>query len=120
MARKQNITADAEFFRGEDKVLSVTVDDGATPPVAKNITGWTLAFTLRQSAGDATALVTKTVGAGITITTPLSGIFQVSLEDIDTIALAPGKYAYDCKRMDAGAEAVLVYGTLTLLPEVTR
>jgi len=116
MARKQNCS----MFRGEDKVLSVTVDNGDTPPVAVNIMSWTLTFTLRQSAGDATALLAKTVGAGITITNPTGGVFQVSLEDIDTIALAPGKYAYDCKRMDAGTEAVLVYGTLTLLSEVTR
>jgi len=108
------------MFRGEDKVLSVTVDDGATPPVAKNITGWTLAFTLRQSAGDATVLITKTTSSGITITNPTGGVFQVSLDDVDTIALASGKYAYDCKRMDADAEAILVYGTLTLLAEVTR
>jgi hypothetical protein len=116
MSRKQNVS----MFRGEDKVLSVTVDNGATPPVAVNITGWTLSFTLRLTAGDATALVTKTTASGISLTAPLTGVLQVLLEDVDTVALSPGKYAYDVKRMDAGAEAVLVYGTLTLLPEVTR
>ena len=116
MARKANCS----MFRGEDKTLTVTVDNGATPPSVLNITGWTLAFTLRQSAGDVTALVTKTTTSGISLTAPLTGVFEVSLEDVDTIALVPGKYAYDVKRMDASAEAVLVYGTLTLLAEVTR
>lgn len=116
MSRKAN----CEIFRGEDKILSVTVDDGETPAVAVNITGWTLSFTLRETTGSATALLTKTTASGITITDPTAGVFQVSIEDVDTIALTPGKYAYDVKRMDAGAEAVLVYGTLTLLAEVTR
>jgi len=116
MARKANCS----MFRGEDKTLTVTVDNGATPPIVLNITGWTLAFTLRKSAGDATVLITKTTDAGISLTAPLTGVFQVSLDDVDTIGLASGKYAYDVKRMDAGAEAVLVYGTMTLLAEVTR
>jgi hypothetical protein len=123
MSRKHNITGATDrdkFFRGEDKVLTITIDDGATPPVALNITGWTLAFTLRLTPESLTALLTKTTGAGISLTDPLIGVLQVSIADTDTINLTPGKYAYDVKRMDAGAEAVLVYGTLTLLAEVTR
>ena len=114
MAEKRNITADDEFFRGEDKILTVTLD-----PVV-NISGWTLAFTMRLTAGSAEALIEKTTTSGITITDGTHGIFQVTLDDLETAGLQPGKYAYDCKRMDAGAEAILVYGTLELLAEVTR
>ena len=120
MARKRDITADDKFFRGEDKVLKVTIDDGATPPVAKDITTWTLAFTLRRSAGAEEVLITKTSASGITITNGPGGLCQVAISDTDTASLVPGKYAYDVKRMTADAEAILVYGTLTLLPEVTR
>ncbi len=110
MSEKQNFP----MFRGEDKVLRVTLD-----PVL-DISTWTLAFTLRLMAQSTEALIEKTSASGITLTDPTHGIFQVALADTDTASLAPGKYAYDCKRMDAGAEAVLVYGTLTLLAEVTR
>jgi len=110
MAEHENIS----MFRGEDKVLQVTLD-----PVV-NITGWALTFTLRLTTGEATALIEKTVGAGIVITGGATGVFQVTLADTDTIGFQPGKYVFDCKRTDAGSETILVYGTLTLLAEVTR
>jgi len=117
MSRKHNF----EMFRGADKVLSVTVDNGADPPVAVDISTWTLAFTVRLTAqSTAEALIEKTSTSGITLSDPTHGVFQVALADTDTAGLAPGKYAYDCKRMSEGAEDVLVYGTMTLLPEVTR
>jgi len=120
MARKRDITADDKFFRGCDYILPVTIDNGADPPVVVNITGWEITFTLRRSAGAEEALITKTTTSGIVITNGAGGLFQVTIADTDTISLAPGKYVYDCKRMTAGSESVLVYGTLTLLAEVTR
>ena len=105
MGHKQNL----EMFRGEDKILEVTV-------TGESIGGWTLMFTLRQTAGSTAALLER---AGV-ITSAVGGIFQITLTDEDTVGLAPGKYAYDCKRTNAGAEGIIVYGTLTLLAEVTR
>ena len=63
MATQANIS----FYKGEDVVLTVTMSP------ATNISGWTLQFTLRKQYGDTTALVTKTIGSGITqvIRTPL-------------------------------------------------
>jgi hypothetical protein len=111
MAKKQNFS----MFRGEDKILQVTLD-----PVL-DISTWTLAFTVRltpQSAGD--AVIEKTMIDGITLSDPTHGIFQVALADADTVGLQVGKYAFDCKRINERAEAILVYGTLELLAEVTR
>jgi len=105
---------DFSMFRGEDKVLEVTL----VPAVV--ITGWALTFTLRLSTSGPTALVEKTVADGIVITGGATGVFQVTLADTDTVSLTPGKYVFDCKRTDAGSETILVYGILTLLAEVTR
>ena len=105
MGQKQNF----EMFRGEDKILEVTV-------TGENITPWTLVFTLRQTARSDVALIER---PGI-ITSGVGGVFQVTLTDEDTVGLVPGKYAFDCKRTNAGAEGIIVYGTLNLLAEVTR
>ena len=51
--------ANISFYKGEDVTLTVTMSPATT------ITGWTLQFTLRKQFGDATALVTKTIGSGI-------------------------------------------------------
>jgi len=111
MAENQDIS----MFRGEDKILECTLI-----PVT-NIAGWTLAFTLRSTPESTDALIEKTTGAGITITVPATGVFQVALADTDTAAaLQPGRYYYDCKRTNAGLETILVYGILELLAEVTR
>ena len=64
MATQANIS----FYKGEDVVLTVTMSP------ATNISGWTLQFTLRKQYGDTTALVTKTIGSGITITDSTNGV----------------------------------------------
>ena len=104
--------ANMSFYKGEDVVLTVTM----TPATA--ITGWTLQFTLRKQYGDATALVTKTTGAGITITDATNGIFKVTLASADTAGLDLRAYVYDIQRIDSGNRTVLTIGNLTLLPEV--
>lgn len=105
--------ANISFYKGEDVVLTVTM----TPTTA--ISGWTLQFTMRTQYGDPTALVTKSLGSGIAITNPTSGIFTVSLASADTAGLELRTYVYDIQRIDSGARTVLTIGNITLLPEVT-
>jgi hypothetical protein len=105
-------TANLSFYKGEDVVLTVTM----APPTS--ISGWTLQFTLRKQHGDATALITKTSGAGITVTDSTNGIFKVTLASADTSALDLRAYVYDIQRTDSGSRTVLTIGNLTLLPEV--
>src|SRR5262249_27360661 len=100
------------FYKGEDVTLTVTM----TP--ATNITGWSLQFTLRKQYGDSTALITKTTGAGITITDATNGVFKVTLPSADTQALDLRAYVFDIQRTDAGNRTVLTIGNTTVLPEV--
>lgn len=103
-------TADIEFVCGED----ILVEDTVT---GVNIAGWALAFAMARRYVDSAAL-TKTTDDGITITNGAGGIFQITIADTDTVDLVIGDYVWDVKRTDAGQEAVLTRGTLTLKPNV--
>ena len=116
MPIQSNITAADEWFSGTDKVVQFTITDFAG--VAQNITGWALRFVLTRR-GSLTALIEKTVGAGIAITNGAGGICQVSITDTDTnnlptYGLDPA-YEYELRRTDDGNEDVLAYGSVVLL-----
>jgi len=104
--------ANLSFYRGEDITLTVTM----TP--VTDITGWTLQFTVRKQYGDTTALLAKTVGAGVTITDATNGVFTVALASAETTGLDLRAYVYDIQRTNAGNRTVLTIGSVTLLPEV--
>jgi len=107
MSRLTNI----EFFAGEDIELEVTLSP------AVNITTWTLTFTLKESLTAASALVTKTVGSGITITDGANGIFVVSLPAASTNQTAR-KYVYDIWKTNSGGSAVLCNGQCNIKARV--
>lgn len=111
MAEQADIAAADNWFLGEDKVLEFTVVDSAGAAV--NITGWALEWILRSGAGER-ALLTKTVGSGVTITGGAGGVCQVAIADTDTDDLAAGRYWHALRRTDAGNEAVLSYGQVVL------
>lgn len=106
------------WFIGEDKVFEFTVvdSDGA----AQNITGWSLEWVLRQRPDRDAAVLTKTDGNGIALTTPASGICQVTITDADTLALSPGSYYHTLRRDDDNTEAVLSFGEAILRQAATR
>jgi hypothetical protein len=107
-----SITSNLTFFRGEDVTLNFTLQ----PP--RDITGWTMTFTVRTTLGG-TIQFTKTVGAGITIVDAGRGLFQVAVASADTAALTVGRYVWDVRREDAGSKTTLADGFLTLKQEVT-
>lgn len=106
------VQANFSVYKGED----VGITDSMSP--VTNITGWSLQFTLRRYYGDAAAVLTKTIGAGITVTDATNGVFKVSIASADTANLTPGVYVYDVERADAGNRTVLTIGYLNILPEV--
>lgn len=111
MATQTDIAASEHWFLGEDKTLQFTVVDSVG--AAQNITGWALEWVLRRGEG-LTALLTKTTGAGITLTTPASGICTVTIADTDTDDFEPGGYWHTLRRTDAGTETVLAFGNVVL------
>ena len=118
MSIESNIAESDNLFLGEDKILQYTVTDSAG--AIQVITGWALEWVLRSAAGHGTALLTKTVGSGITITNGAGGILQVAIADDDTLSMAPDTYYYTLRRTDAAFEVVLAFGTVVLRQPATR
>lgn len=120
MSVKAAITAAENWFTGEDRALRFTVKDDAG--VAVDITGWALSwrFKRRVDDPDGAALITKTTGSGIALTTPASGICTVTIDDTDTDRLGRVDGVHELKRTDAGSEVVLAYGPALLQQGVHR
>jgi hypothetical protein len=117
-----NIDDDDAWFIGEDKILgpfTVYQQNKRTP---QNITGWSVSWMMKRDLDDADvdAVLVKTTSAGITLTTPTSGILNITIADTDTDGLAAGTYYHEVKRTDAGNETVLATGTCVLQQGVHR
>ena len=137
MAYRRDITEDDRLFFDTDRTLRFPVYSGepsdddiaAGNVIPVDVTGWTLVWVLKKLASSATALITKTVGSGIAITGTYDSDpsvntqrIAVSLDNTDTYDVSaggakvkPGTYEYALKRLDAGSETILAYGTLELL-----
>jgi hypothetical protein len=122
----------SDYFTGEDKTITFTVylrpsgltDAEFAAQIAagtasiQNITGWGLSWMVKKKAAesDARALIVKTVGNGITLTSPTTGVCDVALTDDDINGVIDGreKYVHELKRTDSGSETVLCQGTFIL------
>jgi hypothetical protein len=123
------IESQLEYDLGTDQAYDVTVYTSPAKVVVREITGWAMSFMVKRKATDAdlAAVVTKTTGAGIVI----SGSFNsdpdsntqeatVTIADTDTDSLYAGVYHWELKRTDAGSEARVAYGTISLNQTVHR
>lgn len=108
MSTNAPFTAADGWFKGEAKglVFSVVDANGA----AVSISGWTIQFRMADVQGGS-ADITKSA----TLTTPASGICTVTIAAADTSGLLADDWYYTLERTNAGSEAVLAYGTITLL-----
>lgn len=101
--------ATLEAYRKQAVTLNCTESS------ATSISGWAITFTVRSyPEATGSALITKTVGDGITLTDAANGVFQVYF-DAD---LTPGQYAFDIWRTDTGQETPLLIGTLNVMKQV--
>jgi len=109
MANEQNVTG---YYSGDDLELVVTIQDenGA----GLDITSATVTWVLKRNI-NSTALVTKTVGSGIVLTTPASGIITISIDPADTAAVfsAEGKpFYHEIELTDvSGNVTTVLFGT---------
>lgn len=70
--------------RGDDRTITLTLTDGNGN--ALDLTGASLWFYVYKADGSAT-VITKTVGSGITVATPASGIATVAISNANTASL---------------------------------
>lgn len=107
-----------KFYRGDDQVLSLEfTENGAV----KDITGWTIYFTLKKNIDDAdTAAVLKKDTT--THTDPTNGKTEISLLNTETDVLE-GLYFYDIQYKDVATPALVktvLNGTMNFMKDVTR
>lgn len=114
--------------RGDDytgaRRIVASVVDGAGAPTS--LTGTALTFMVKRSLNDADslALLSKTVGSGITLASPQSGatlgVAYIALASADTASLSPGSYTYELEGEDAVGVVTLVQDIFELLADVVR
>jgi hypothetical protein len=87
MAEASSIVSD--WYVGEDKVFAFTIyqksADGTLTTTPQDITGWSLKWELRRSDSEADpAIITKTTGSGIVVTSGVNGQGAITIDDTDT------------------------------------
>lgn len=115
---------DEIFPRGDDRSITATIVDQAGAPV--DITGAAITYAVfpldtgdaaprSQPQNGATAIITKTDGAGIVITDAPNGGIRIDLGSGDTVAfVAPKAYYHEVQIVLGGLTTTMLFGTLTL------
>jgi hypothetical protein len=106
--------------QGATWYLTVTYENPNGTPI--NITGYTAALQLRSLPSDATAVLSLTTGAGITIT-GATGTVAIEASATQTRAIDEGNYYYDLEISSPASPSVvtrLVQGQVVVSAEVTR
>lgn len=111
-----------DMHRGDARVITFVVKDAAG--VVVDITAATLTWALAkqdpesldpQPKGSASALVTKTIGSGITVTDPVNGAGEIALNSADTIGFkAPGDFYQELQIQLATKPTTIMFGIITL------
>lgn len=108
MATKVDILVEDGFHVGTNFTIQHTQKDVNGDP--QDISGWAMEYTLRKRVKDTTALITKTVGNGITIVDGAAGRVDIVFVPSDTEDIRPGVYAHKLTRTDVGAVGSMIPG----------
>lgn len=104
---------------GQDLTVTVSLSPH------ENVTGWTVLATLRAYNGG-TALASKTIGSGITVTSSAQGVFVITFSAAD-LTLTPGAYVWEFTRTNTGyiypivePSAFIIRNSSTASPTLTN
>lgn len=139
MALEFNISSDDHVFVGEDKQLRLKIFTDHTRTAILDVSAMELRWNLRvaDKSADPPLIEKESVGspAGITIegvynSDPLVNTQEVVIHLYDTdswdedasppVKLKKKKYRHSLKRMDAGSETVLMFGSFQFLMATNR
>ena len=96
--------------------VKFTIQDGNS--VAIDLTGSAIASKFRYRCKTGAVVKTLSIGSGITLTTPLSGIFHI--DKFTPITFEVGEYYYDIEiTLASGDIKTYVWGTFDVLQDVT-
>jgi hypothetical protein len=103
------------IFSGDSQDFNFSVTDAAA--AATDLTGAAVKFKISRSPQSA-AIIVKTIGAGITITNALGGLFKASLVASDTNNLN-GKFYFQAQVTDSGGNrSVISHGAINFKPQI--
>lgn len=109
--------------RGDTKAFTISLTDDDDLPL--DLTDMAVTFTAKRSRfdADADAVIAKTVGDGIVVDDPDSGVVVLTLEPSDTASLAarPHRLFYDVQVVDVlGVVVTPLADILEIQPDVTQ
>lgn len=106
---------DFTMFSGNAKVLEFTVYDKPGGDVVTLVGATAIKWQLfHMTPATADPIISKTLGSGITVTSPAGGIYEVVLAAVDTTSLA-GLYYYETELVDAdGYKETVDSGTINI------
>ena len=107
------MTLDASMVSGDTKILRITAQNSSGTAI--NLNGATIIWSLFPLGGGA-AIVTKGIGNGIVLTTPGSGIFEVTINPADTASLS-GAFAHETQITDTDGN-ILTLTNVGLAPAI--
>lgn len=105
------------MFSGESRTLTFAVKDSAG--VAQDLTAATIKFHISRDEGVA-ALITKSIGSGITVPTPTDGNIVVAMAASDTATICGELYFQVIVTDGSGNISVVAHGDLTILNTLTE
>jgi hypothetical protein len=117
---------DLAITRGEHVVYTITLTESGA---AVDLTGvttmrWTMRTNYPASSviSDADATLSKTIGSGLTVTNPTSGVVELEIVKADTNLLPIGIYVFGLKYLPLGETEprVIVQGNVILSADVVR
>jgi hypothetical protein len=112
---------DITHVRGDSVALTHTITRG-TPAVAVDLTGATLTLTVKTDLYADSNVFQKTIGSGITVATPASGVATTAILPANTATLPAGTlhYVWDLEMVEANtAKTTVDSGAYTITQGVT-
>jgi len=107
---------DFSMHSGDNRSLSVTITDQSQAVL--DVSGAAITWALSRAVTDkvepkGVAIVSKTVGSGITITDGSNGLVEVTIAEADTASLA-GTYYHEMQMVLSGNTSTIMYGTVII------
>ncbi len=119
----QDEVENLKVLRGDTKLFTVNIASKEDPKVPTDLTGALIVFTAkkRREDPDIDAVISLSVGRGITITDSANGQFQVKIPAATTNVLEIRRYFYDIQiDLQSGDRETPLLGMLDVRGDITR